>query len=582
MKTRQKKNQSFFHRSFTLFLSIILVPTLLLWTLFLIFLNIHYALRSLKTQQISLEHYGEQMDGAITAINEGILNMLESNSELSYYLKQFYDKPDMVYTQMKSILPLYETIRSSYPDVTDLHIYTDSDVLLLKPFADLSSIPLDHASMEALSASGFREILWKIDDSTPSPTCFAYQKIYNPSYSECLGYLEVAFDQQFFPNHLDAIRRMLPDTDIRFVCTFQDREIVSSDDVPSSLVSSLADSKDGLAIRPLSNVYGHIIPLQSCGITLYCISPLSAQLFQISDRVPILMISLILLLLLLCYSLFFRITRRISGKLFAFSSFLDKNSDDSLKPYPHSAPEEFAEIETLIGNYNVMVDKNHRMIRQIKEMETLTQEARYQALQSQIHPHFIYGTLETIRMLALANQDMDAASMIYSLSSLMRHSVEISSAPSCLKKELSIVRDYLDIQQIRFSGRLHASLHTDPALEDLSLPAFTLQPIVENAIVHGISNTLDPCEIRIEAARPTPKTIRITVGNTGRPIAQNRLAEINRLLSGPLPSKPIRSEQNGVALPNILKRLQFLYPNRVTMKLHVENGCTQTIITIQA
>lgn len=215
-------------------------------------------------------------------------------------------------------------------------------------------------------------------------------------------------------------------------------------------------------------------------------------------------------------------------------------------------------------------------------MEALTQEARYQALQSQIHPHSIYGTLETIRMLAMANQDMDTAFMIYSLSSLMRQSVEITSHASTLEKELSIVQDYMDIQQIRFSGSLRYEVNSDPSLLDLKLPPFTLQPIVENAIVYGISQTLDPGEILIRISKQARgNAICICVSNTGKHMEAERLREVNSLLADLTVPEAIHTQGNGIALYNILKRLQFLYPERIDMKIEAEDIWTKVIIMIQ-
>ena len=87
-------------------------------------------------------------------------------------------------------------------------------------------------------------------------------------------------------------------------------------------------------------------------------------------------------------------------------------------------------------------------------MELLSQNARYQALQGQIHPHFIYGTLEAIRMTALQNKDREVASMIFSLSALIRYSISISPKAVTLKDEVEIASHYLNIQKIRFDERL--------------------------------------------------------------------------------------------------------------------------------
>lgn len=576
-----RKKQSFFQQSSRLFIGLIVFPTLLCWICYILFLNVHFTLRSLETQQLGLQNQLEQTENTMKGINDGIVHMLESNSEMTYYLNGLYDGPDMVYTIMKNIRPLWDSICSCYPAVSEFHIYTDADVMLFETFRDVDSLPLSDTERENLYGSLFREILWKVDTSADGyPIFSSYQKVYNQSYSQCIGYLEICYNSGFFQNMSEVLRDMLYDSHAGYFCVYDGKEIYRSSDTAQEAVK--IPEEDGVRLFWQSDTYCNALTLNGCNLRIIFTGKLFPTVFHSSDTFPILMISLLILLLLFCFFCFFKVIRRLSEKIYAFSSFLDKSAEGNLKEYQLSSEEKFAEIDTLVRSYNDLVHKNRILNERMMHMEALTQEARYQALQSQIHPHFIYGTLETIRMLAMANQDMDTASMIYSLSSLMRQSVEITSHASTLEKELSIVQDYMDIQQIRFSGALRYDVNADSSLLDLKLPPFTLQPIVENAIVYGISQTLDPGEILIRISRQVKgNTVCISISNTGNPMEPERLREINSLLAGLTVPEAIRTQGNGIALNNILKRLQFLYPDRIDMKIEAEDIWTRVIIMIQ-
>ncbi len=578
--SRPRRKPSFFRQSSRFFLCLIVLPTLFCWLCYTLSLNIHHMLRNLDSQQAGLHNQMEQASHTLKGINDGVVHLLESNSELYYYLSGLYDGPEMVYAALKSILPLKDNVISCYPDVEQFHIYTSADVVPLKFFFSLDSLPLEENAKNQLLSSDFRQVIWHVEVSPQGvPILSSYQKIYNSTYARCIGYLEIRYQESFFTRMADSLSSMLFYQDAGFACFHEGNKLSSSSDVPPSV--SAPEGPDGLYVDWSLDSYRNVVTLEDCGLQMVFTGRLSQTLFQIYDLFPFLMVTALILLLLLCSSLFFRIVRHTSEKLFAFSSFLNRTSESGLEEYP-AAQERFAEIHTLINSFNALVRKNHALNQRMLRMEALTQEARYQALQSQIHPHFIYGTLETIRMLALANQDTDAASMIYSLSSLMRQSVEISSQASTLKRELSIVQDYMDIQQIRFSGHLNYEVHTCPEWDALSLPPFTLQPIVENAIVYGISQSLEPGRILLRIWRPDrTQDLCIRISNTGKTVKEERLHQVNAILSGEPVPEELHPQGNGIALYNIVQRLRFLYPERVQMEMETDQRWTHVTILIR-
>ena len=212
------------------------------------------------------------------------------------------------------------------------------------------------------------------------------------------------------------------------------------------------------------------------------------------------LITLFICLLLVLMFHFFSNINDLSRQILDFSSYIRKSNPDDLTLYPETYEkykQQYEELHHLIHSYNNLIKENSTLMSKVRKMELLSQDARYQALQAQIHPHFIYGTLENIRMLALQNRDKDVADMIFSLSALIRQSLSISSKAVSLEDEIEISAHYLKIQKFRFGERLTYSFQMDPALYKIPLPSFILQPILENAIIYGVSNTFDCCELKV-------------------------------------------------------------------------------------
>jgi|WetSurMetagenome_2_1015567.scaffolds.fasta_scaffold98763_1 two-component system, LytTR family, sensor kinase len=142
------------------------------------------------------------------------------------------------------------------------------------------------------------------------------------------------------------------------------------------------------------------------------------------------------------------------------------------------------------------------MQRQVQSarLETSLAEARLQALQRQLHPHFLFNTLHGIS--ALMHRDVEAADrMIALLADLLRASLNVRAQEIPLKDELELLRRYLDIERVRFGERLTIHYDIDPETLDARLPSLVLQPLAENAIEHGIAPMSGPGRIDISARR---------------------------------------------------------------------------------
>ncbi|BCN23286.1 sensor histidine kinase [Vibrio alfacsensis] len=144
-----------------------------------------------------------------------------------------------------------------------------------------------------------------------------------------------------------------------------------------------------------------------------------------------------------------------------------------------------------------------------QQQQALLAQAEIKLLHAQVNPHFLFNALNTIS--AITRRDPDKArELIQSLSHFFRSNLKQNINTVTLKEELAHVNAYLSIEKARFTDRLDVDINIDPELLDIKLPSFTLQPLVENAIKHGISNMLEGGKVQIYS-RPHPKGYLITV-----------------------------------------------------------------------
>jgi sensor histidine kinase YesM len=195
------------------------------------------------------------------------------------------------------------------------------------------------------------------------------------------------------------------------------------------------------------------------------------------------------------------------------------------------------------------------------QLETRLVEAQLQSLQRQLHPHFLFNTLNTIS--GLIRTDPDGADvMIDRLGDLLRMTLHKSSIQEVsLKEELDVLQKYLEIERTRFGNRLNVEMHVQPETLDAQVPSLVLQPLVENAIRHGIAPNARPGWIAVHAERAAGELV-LQVLDSGDGLPPDRLMALNR----------------GVGLDNTRARLAHLYRDRYEFTFsNLERGFCVTI-----
>nr|WP_243126277.1 sensor histidine kinase [[Clostridium] hylemonae] len=237
--------------------------------------------------------------------------------------------------------------------------------------------------------------------------------------------------------------------------------------------------------------------------------------------------------------------RRLVNKMKAFGKDESKAPDIG---YDYSG--RIDEIGVLHNQFDQMTIKIQDLIQQNYVNEILSKDARLKALENQINPHFLYNTLEAVNWRAKAIGEKNISSMVESLGTLLRETLSSGTKNFTLSHELEIVQCYLTIQRIRFEDRLTYSQNVDPSILSVTLPHFTIQPLVENSVNYAMEKSTEVCHIWLEGSRHKD-TIVIDVINNGSQFEADLLEKLENGLITP--------HGFGIGLLNIHKRIQLTY-----------------------
>lgn len=203
--------------------------------------------------------------------------------------------------------------------------------------------------------------------------------------------------------------------------------------------------------------------------------------------------------------------------------------------------------------------RNDRLEREYAT-DILNKQAELDALQSQINPHFLYNTLDSIRGQALSEGAEDIADMTEALSTFFRYSISNRNNVVTLEEELENVRNYFMIQQFRFNNRFRLEILPVPQelLNSCRLPKLTLQPILENTIIHGMEEKIGPGTIHIRVTWTDARTV-ITISDDGTGMSEETLLHLQEKLRGEAPVPLKRAKGSGIALTNVNRRIKLLF-----------------------
>ena len=240
------------------------------------------------------------------------------------------------------------------------------------------------------------------------------------------------------------------------------------------------------------------------------------------------------------------------------------------------------ELLVIAETTNDMLDRLERNIHDIYQLELSQKDAHMRALQAQINPHFMYNTLEFLRMYAVMENQNELADIIYEFSSLLRNNIS-DERETTLKQEVEFCRKYSYLCMVRYPKSIAYGFKIDPGLEEMRIPKFTLQPLVENYFAHGVDHRRTDNVISIKALKKEGY-VEILVTDNGRGMPAEKLAEIQDKLAQRTFEHTVdySGKRQSIGIVNVHERFVLYFGDRYDISVEsVEKEGVRYRITIQ-
>lgn len=295
-------------------------------------------------------------------------------------------------------------------------------------------------------------------------------------------------------------------------------------------------------------------------------------------QITLVALSVVCIVGILILSVF--LSRSIIAPIIHLSSQMlnrDGNQNVSSSRYFHYGDE----IGTLYNSYQEMLDERNYYIKHELENKLIVLDSQMRALETQINAHFLYNTLESINSIAVKEKVSDISTMALALGSMFRYSIKTKSELVPLSAELKNVQDYADIQLLRYDHAFSLKMEIPDDLKDRKVLKLILQPLVENALYHGLNHCLSGDEISV-TARAERSLLLLSVTDNGQGIPPDKLEELNAKLKQKAQFTELGKRRNtSIGIKNINTRIALYYGEAYGLNISsIPNAGTTVLITL--
>ena len=250
------------------------------------------------------------------------------------------------------------------------------------------------------------------------------------------------------------------------------------------------------------------------------------------------------------------------------------NFNDIKKLSKINPDDKIVELNSLGITYNSMIENIETLIKKLEIEERLKKEAEYKALYSQIKPHFLYNTLETIQAMAIADDNDEVETAIGNLATLFRIGLSNDKSFIKIEDELKHLTSYVNIQLLRYGDKFTFKLNCDNINKKSKFMKFTLQPLVENAIYHGVKLMDKIGHINVDIYCLNNNYI-IKIINTSDKIDKNKINKVNELLKNDYK----KENEEGYGLYNVNQRLKLNFGEKYGVRLEINKSKVIAVVT---
>ncbi len=503
---------------------------------------------SSKQQIIEQAHSSLQME----------LLQLESNYKMFQYNNNVVDllsgaypsEAEYFYNVRKYISPLVSYVLSGNSHIKDIHFFYDNENLFSAPatIVPLGDLPKDLQMEIDLLLPNEGKWITRLKDSKASSLVY-YQKLYNEQFTEQIGVLAIQMNR----NVMHGFVETLSNEGRSEVHLLSEDFATEPMDDNRELYKRISEKRSDYLFLANKRLIINQLLIDKLAIRIAVVSQVDDVFNNLAEK-KVKLILMITSLLILLSCIYYLLVSSVTKRILKLAGHMRNVGTNNFRMIDHQHDKD--EIGYLTSSYNLMLQRIDELVNKIQRSELLRKEAAYKVLQAQIKPHFLYNTLETIRMLAETNEDREVADITFSFGKLMRYSLSNENEETKLSDEIKIIGHYLKIHKMRLGKRLEYYFNVRANLKQIRCPRFILQPLVENCIIHGLS-TAQKC-FRIEInIREDERYIYIDISDNGVGISDEKLNSIKHVLNDTMKHSPIGEKSLG--LYNVSERIKAFY-----------------------
>lgn len=233
------------------------------------------------------------------------------------------------------------------------------------------------------------------------------------------------------------------------------------------------------------------------------------------------------------------------------------------------------EMGELGSQFNKMLSEIKRLMEDNLKRELLAKNSEIKALQNQINAHFIYNVLESIKMMAEIEEKYEISDAITTFGKLLRYSMRWNSGNVTVEQEVDYIRNYLKLINLRFDYEIYLSLNIPDIVYQQQIPKMSLQPIVENAIYHGIEQMAEDTNIYIKGIADG-KDCMIEITDAGKGMSEEEVVQLYRKIAGEIEASG--GSGNGIGLKNVQDRIKMSFGDAYGIEIASKLGCYTKIV----
>lgn len=424
---------------------------------------------------------------------------------------------------------------------------------------------------------------------TNEPALFVGRYVRNMDYARKPGMLFLKMQDAFLEDLFRDEREFLQDVAVGIVdgsgntcMSSWPENVVLTDEVEQTINSLVKEQQSGMIASGLRMKTGVLSAYRQAGsgLLVYVFVP-NQVLYARTMRILTVLIGIYLFVLTAAIILSVLFSRRLSRPIQKISNAMAgfRGNDYSRMEELHTK----TELDQISHSYNEMLQNIEELVDEVKEQEHELRSVEMNMLISQINPHFLYNTLDTIYMLARINKEETTMRMIQALSKYLRLCLSKGKEIVTVEDELENVKSYLEIQQIRDSDLFRHEIVCEVDAANEQVLKLILQPLVENAVKYGFRDIYEGGQIIIRVWKENGYLVFV-VRNNGTVIEEQICEKINGLTKMPLSEmkNSFEGQENGYGIVNIITRLRLMYRDDIVFRAAREDGWTSFTVWVPA